>query len=137
MSSQKKQVYQLVAAELATWIEQAGDGSWWSVDGDPLLTSIQSVPCPSAQLAESIRNVGKELLVATDDAALDGMISPSEAVKASDLDRLAAVEKSVGDNASEYSNRKLTLKWKDQKYPDAWYIVEDKQSAEWAKEYKT
>lgn len=137
MSRQDEHVYELPADELATWIEQAGDSSWWSVDGDPLLTGIQSVPCPGSQLAEAIRKVGKALLIAKDDIVLEGSAKPSKTAKLSDLDAFAKIEKNVGDNQKAYQNRKLILKWKDQKYPDIWYILEDKQSAEWAQQYKS
>jgi hypothetical protein len=62
MSLKSKPHYTLPAAALAQWIESQPD-RWWSVDGDPLLTSVVDFPCPGDELAPAIRRVGKDLLV--------------------------------------------------------------------------
>lgn len=129
------QVYELPAGELAAWIERQGDTSWWTVDGDPLLTGMQSVPCPGSQLAKVIRALDKTLLVSKDDSELDHASDAPAATTASELDTFVKQEKTLGDNQEEYENRKIILKWKDPKHSDVWYLLEDRQSAKWAKEY--
>lgn len=129
------QVFDLTADELAKWIERQGDASWWSVDGDPLLTGIQSVPCSSSQLAEAVRLLGKALFISKDDSVLEQATDAVGPTTASDLDNFVKLEKTIGDNQEEYENRKLIFKWKDREYPDVWYLLEDKQSAKWATEY--
>jgi hypothetical protein len=62
MSVKERPHYTLPAAALAGWIASQPE-RWWSVDGDPRLTSMVDFPCPSDELAPAIRKVGKDLLV--------------------------------------------------------------------------
>ena len=39
--------YLVQAGQLASWIEAQGEGTWWRVDGDPLLMSRTDVPVSS------------------------------------------------------------------------------------------
>src|SRR6266436_4878939 len=55
--------YELASSELAMWLENQGAKSWWSVDGDPLLTGRLSFPCPAEELAAELRDIGRTLLV--------------------------------------------------------------------------
>ena len=51
--------YQLPTDALATWIEEQGTATWWSVDGDPLLMERLDLPCPGDELASELRKIGK------------------------------------------------------------------------------
>ncbi len=62
MSVKDQPHYTLPAATLAGWIERQSD-RWWSVDGDPNLTSLVDFPYPGDELAPVIRKIGKDLLV--------------------------------------------------------------------------
>src|SRR5260370_10045806 len=62
MSIKEKPHYTLSAASLAEWIERQPD-QWWSVDGDPLLSSILDFPCPTDEIAPMLRSIGSNLLV--------------------------------------------------------------------------
>ncbi len=55
--------YTVPAGELAAWIEQQGDDTWWNVDGDSILTGILSFPSPGDELAEELRRISRLLLV--------------------------------------------------------------------------
>lgn len=54
--------FTIEAEELAKWLDTQPD-AWWTVDGDPLLTSRVDFPCPSEELAAELRRVGKSLRV--------------------------------------------------------------------------
>jgi hypothetical protein len=109
--------FRIAADELAKWLAQQPKETWWTVDGDPLLTQRIDFPCPSEDLAETIRGLKKRLLV------LDSRLEPSargETVSAMDLDRLAFTD--------EHDDRVFQLSWQDSE-PDAdWFLVEDKET---------
>jgi hypothetical protein len=54
--------FTISAEEFAGWLE-AQPNSWWFVDGDPVLTGEIDFPCPSDELAEAMRSVGKKILI--------------------------------------------------------------------------
>lgn len=54
--------YSITAAELAAWLDSQPD-CWWLVDGDPVLTGRMDFPCPSDELSDAIRKIGKPVLV--------------------------------------------------------------------------
>jgi hypothetical protein len=62
MSVKERPHYTVPADTLAGWIESQPE-RWWSVDGDPRLTSMVDFPCPSDELAPAIRKIGKDLLL--------------------------------------------------------------------------
>lgn len=68
MSVREKPHYTVPAATLAAWIESQPE-QWWTVDGDPRLTSTVDFPCPSDELAPAIRQIGKDLLLHDKNAA--------------------------------------------------------------------
>lgn len=110
--------YRINAAELAKWIKGQGEESWWSVDGDPILTQRLDFPCPGEDLAESLRTLGKPLLL------LDARLKPiaaGETISGDQIDDVAYFDHS-GD-------RVFQLCWEEG--PDAdWLLVEDTESSE-------
>jgi len=112
MSIRDKPHYTLPAATLAGWIESQPD-RWWSVDGDPRLTSIVDFPCPSDELAPAIRNIGKSLLVY--DRTV-GSTAHGEVVGGERLDALA-------DVSNRRHRKTFLLSWADADID--WLLVED------------
>ena len=55
--------YEFEAEEVALWLEQRGKNLYWTVDGDPKLGSVLSVPCPTDELVEQVRKIGEQLTV--------------------------------------------------------------------------
>ncbi len=49
---------------LASWIDDRGQNTWWSVDGDPLLMRRLDFPCPPDEISKVIRDINQPLLVA-------------------------------------------------------------------------
>jgi hypothetical protein len=108
--------YTISAAELAVWIESQGDLSWWSVDGDPLLTGRLDFPCPGDELAAALRRVGKALILFDPRGTAS---STGESIDANRLNELAPTDDS--------GNRVLQLCWEEG--PDVdWLLVEDSAS---------
>ena len=81
--------YTLPAAALAEWIESQPD-KWWSVDGDPTLTSLLDFPCPSDEIAPAIRQLGGDLLVQAKD---NGSQAHGEVIGRDALDAQAELSK--------------------------------------------
>ncbi len=112
MDFKKSPHYILPARTLAEWIESQPE-KWWSVDGDPLLTSLVDFPCPGDELAPVIRQVGKDLVLQDKNpvSRADGEVIAG--------DRL--------DELSDTSNRKhhkiLRLSWKGSDVD--WLLIED------------
>lgn len=52
--------YTIDAEALAQWLDDQPE-LWWSVDGDPLLTSHIDFSCPSEELSAELRRIGKPL----------------------------------------------------------------------------
>jgi hypothetical protein len=108
----EKPHYTLSATALADWIE-AQPEKWWSVDGDPRLSSVLDFPCPSDEIAPTIRRVGGSLLVQDKNSASH---AHGEVIEKSKLDELAEISK----------NRKqkiLRLSWSDSAVD--WLLLED------------
>src|SRR5437899_2384557 len=102
MSVREKPHYTLPAATLAAWIESQPD-RWWSVDGDPRLSSIVDFPCPSDELAPAIRKIGKDLLVHDKNVA---SAAHGEMVGGDRLDELA-------DVSNRRQQKTFLLSWSD------------------------
>jgi hypothetical protein len=112
MSVKEKPHFTLPAATLATWLEDQPD-RWWSVDGDPRLTSIVDFPCPSDELARAIRKTGKNLLLHDKNAA---SVAHGEPVAADRLDELADVN-------NRRHQKTYLLSWADSDVD--WLLIED------------
>ncbi len=104
--------FRLRASDLAAWLEAQGEESWWSVDGDPVLTQRLDFPCPSDELAEELRRFDRQLLL------LDSRAQPcarGEVLASSGLDEVAY---------SDDGNRAFQFCWADG--PDVdWILFED------------
>jgi hypothetical protein len=112
MAVKERPHYTVPAATLAGWIESQPE-KWWVVDGDPLLTSILDFPCPSDELAPSIRKIGKTLLLQDK----NGESTARGQVVASDkLDELS-------DTNNKRRQKTLCLSWKDSDVD--WLLIED------------
>jgi hypothetical protein len=112
MTMKQKPYYTLAANTLAEWLENQPD-KWWSVDGDPVLTSSVDFPCPSDELAPMVLRVGKNLLLQEKNPTSQ---AHGEAITADKLDELA-----------EISNRKhkriFRLSWEGSDVD--WLLLED------------
>lgn len=63
MSKVVKLPYFTVSAnDLANWLD-AQPNLWWTVDGDPYLTSRVDFPCPSNELSAELRQANKMLRI--------------------------------------------------------------------------
>ena len=112
MSTKVGPYYTLPSATLAEWIERQPD-KWWSVDGDPLLTSIVDFPCPSDELAPTIRREGKNLRLHDRNAA---SLAHGETIDADKIDGLA-------DTSNRLHRKILRLSWSDSDVD--WLLIED------------
>ncbi len=122
--------YRLPAGELAAWIEQQGGDTWWSVDGDSILSGRLCVPCPGDELAVEIRRINRLLLVQdpqkrreargqeVDHTALDGL--------ADHLGKNASI--SARPKPAWANDRLLYLSWEGS--DEEWLLVEDRQTTE-------
>lgn len=109
--------FRVAAFDLANWIEKQGEESWWSVDGDPLLTQRLDFPCPGEDLAVELRKIAKPLLI------LDSKDKPTaagETVSAVQLDEIAYRDHS-GD-------RVFQLCWENGSTD--WLLIEDTETSE-------
>ena len=101
--------------QLAGWLDEQGEDSYWTVDGDPLLGGRLSFPCPSDELAAELRKINKGLLVVPPPEP------PSEAGGPTpELDDF------VDDK--ELGTRVLQLRWEDS--DSAWILIEDEETSE-------
>src|SRR5437868_5457447 len=112
-----KHHYVISSEELARWLESQ-PGTWWLVDGDPLLTSTIGFPCPSDELAEELRRIGKNIIIYSgktvgmdDGRQIDSLVLP----------RLA-------DTDNRYHERYFLAGW--QSSDIKWLLGEDKSAAE-------
>src|SRR5438552_1535752 len=116
MSLKEKPHYTLRAATLAKWIEEQPD-KWWSVDGDPLLTSILDFPCPSDELAPAIRKIDKDLVVQDN---RPGSQAKGEYVQDDLLNKLS-------DTHNKRHQRTFRLSWSNSDLD--WLLIEDEAMA--------
>ena len=100
-------------SEFANWIDNKGEGQWWSVDGDPLLTGRVNFPCPGDELLAAVRKVNKNVLVFDKQLRHDTTGQPISWGQVDDL----VIEDDVG-------SRVLQLCWKDAASAD-WLLLED------------
>lgn len=108
---------ELPAEELAKWLDDQGEDTYWTVDGDPELTGRLSVPCPGDELASEIRSIGKSLLVFD---PRHGTQAGPAVIKASELDGFVESE--------ELGTSVLQLCWKGS--DTIWLLIEDEETSE-------
>jgi|SRR4051812_8644399 len=112
MNQESSSYYTLPAGTLAGWIESQPD-KWWSVDGDPFLTSVVDFPSPSDELAPVIRRAGNDLLLRDKDPASGAR---GEVIREDELDEVA-------DTSNRKHQKILRLSWKDSDVE--WLLMED------------
>ena len=83
--------FKIGADELATWLDTQPQ-TWWTVDGDPLLTSRVDFPCPSEELSDELRRVSKSLRIF--DPRQDSK-AHGEGIPPKQLDQLADTDNNV------------------------------------------
>jgi hypothetical protein len=107
--------FRVPVCELATWLDQQDEKSWWSVDGEPFLTERISFPCPGHELAHVLKRFDKTLLLL--DPRERSEVRGDE-LSAGQLDEIAYVDKQ-GDRAFQFC-------WEDG--PDVdWILFEDRE----------
>jgi hypothetical protein len=108
--------FRLSSVELAKWLDKQPQLSWWSVDGDPVLTQRLDFPCPPDELAAALRRLDRGLLL------LDSRSEPranNELLTAGQVDETAYID--------GHDDRVFQLSWEDN--PDVdWILVEDKET---------
>ena len=112
MSIKEKPHYTLTAKALADWLDSQPD-KWWSVDGDPTLTSVVDFPCPSDELTPVIRRVGTNLLLQDNSPTSR---AHGEQIAGDKLDELA-------DIPNKKHRKILRLSWADSDVE--WLLLED------------
>lgn len=112
MVMKEKPHYTLPATSLAEWIEGQPD-KWWSVDGDPTLTSLLDFPCPGDEIAPAIRKIGVNLLVQARDNAAE---AHGDLIGRETLDTLTEMSK-------RRHQKILRLSWADSDIE--WLLLED------------
>lgn len=112
MSVKEKPHFTLPAATLAGWIESQPE-KWWSVDGDPWLSSILSFPCPSDEIVPALSKIGKDLLLYDKTPASK---AHGETIAGDKLDGLS-------DTNNKRHHRTFLLTWADSEID--WLLKED------------
>lgn len=112
MAVKDERHYTLSAKTLAEWLESQPN-KWWSVDGDPLLTSVVDFPCPSDELATMIRRVGTDLLVQDGNPASN---AHGQLIAKDGLEKLA-------DTSNRRHRRIFRLSWANSHVD--WLLLED------------
>jgi hypothetical protein len=92
--------YRVEARDLAAWIDDQGEGTWWRVDGDPLLMGLLDLPCPPEELSAALRSIDKPLLVDDPDDFAAGQLLALE-----EVDRVVTVNR--------MGMRRMFLTWED------------------------
>ncbi len=102
--------------EFVNWLESQ-PGCWWSVDGDPVLTGQVDFPCPSDELADAVRRIGKSLLIVDKDDASE---AKGERIPPDKLDDIA-------DRDNNSRERTFLCCWEDADVD--WLLIEDTKAA--------
>lgn len=114
MGSEDTPRYSFEAEELASWLEQRGEELYWTVDGDPKLGSVLSIPCPTDELAEQLRKIGGKLTV------VDPRESAKQEADKPHLDKLL--------EEAELGVPVLILAWGDS--DNTWLLIEDEETSD-------
>lgn len=117
MSKTLKLPYFTIGAdELAKWLERQPQ-AWWTVDGDPLLTSRVDFPCPSEELSAELRRVNRALRIFD---PRPGSKAHGESVAFTTLDELA-------DTDNNLKAKTFLLCWDGEDIQ--WLLSEDPEAA--------
>jgi len=122
--SEKKHSISIPSRKLAEWLE-GQPGSWWNVDGDPLLTSEVDFPCPNEELAEALRAHNDDIVLFIRKHVKPNIDGKWDALG---LDDLTDIE-----NPRKEKNFLAAWKGSDIK----WLLSEDKEMAETASQTAT
>jgi len=123
--------YEVAATDLAAWLEEQGDATWWNVDGDPLLTGRIFFPCAAGKLAAELRRINRPLLV---QAKKEDKNATGQPIGKEHLGKLVScfadnVVTQDGDDLPAWSNDRLFyLCWKGSIIE--WLLTEDGEAAE-------
>ena len=105
--------------EFTTWLENQPN-CWWFVDGDPVLTGRVDFPCPSDELADAIRRVGKSLLIID---KTPGSKAHGERIAPDKLDN-------ISDRDNRLGERTFLCCWEDADLD--WLLIEDTEATKQA-----
>ena len=130
MGIQDGPYYRLSASELAAWIEQQGVDIWWNVDGDSILTSRISFPCPGDELADELRRVHRVLLVQDPRKGAEARGQEVDRTAVDGLVDVLGTDSAIGGGTKPaWSNdRLLYLCWEGSE--EEWLLVEDRETTE-------
>ena len=115
--SMVKHQFIISSQELARWLDSQ-PGTWWFIDGDDSLIGKVHFPCPNDELADAMRQLGKNLVISTDHAV---GIEDGRQISGHELPLLA-------DTQNRYQNRDFFASWEGS--DDVWILSEDKVAAE-------
>jgi hypothetical protein len=104
--------------ELVKWLHDQPN-TWWSVDGDPLLSGRISFPCPADELADELQRIGKDLVLILPDET----VTPPGAAMPKILDQ---VSRSPADFDGD---RLLAFGWANAREALPWFLLEDTRAA--------
>ena len=123
--------YEISSSELAIWLEKEAAGSWWNVDGDPLLTGRLSFPCPADELANELQAIGRPLLIQAirGDADAEGQSLKADQVSRT-VSRFQSNLHTTGRLPDWANDRLFYCCWKGS--PHEWLLTEDSVTAKQA-----
>lgn len=119
MSKMKHHVV-VSSRSIAEWLD-GQPGTWWNVDGDPLLTSEMDFPCPNDELAAGFRKHDGKIWVFTKER---NRANAGEDVNSLGLDDLV-------DTENPRREKNLLAAWMGSDIE--WLLSEDKDMAEEAR----
>jgi len=113
MTIRARSHFRLQARVLADWLDRQRAASWWSVDGDPILTERLHFPCPCDELAFELRRINQPLLV----LAPGNQVANGRELAENELDPLAQVDR--------FRDRAFQLCWENADPEIDWILCED------------
>jgi hypothetical protein len=115
--TEKMRSISIPSRKLAKWLD-GQPGSWWNVDGDPLLTSEVDFPCPNEELAEALRKHDNDIIVFAGNNVKIGVRADWDSLEIDDLT----------DTENRRKEKTLLAAWKGSDIE--WLLSEDKEMAE-------
>lgn len=117
--------FEVASAEFAKWLEEQAADCWWNVDGDRLLPSRLSFPCPSDELASELRKINRPLLI----QAKGKPDAEGQVIDVTRIGELAHFESSSspGPQGPWVDDRFFPLCWKGSSQD--WFLIEDSVTA--------
>jgi hypothetical protein len=115
--TEKMRSISIPSRKLAKWLD-GQPGSWWNVDGDPLLTSEVDFPCPNEELAEALRKHDNDIILFAGNNVKIGVRTDWDSLEIDDLT----------DTENRRKEKTLLAAWKGSDIE--WLLSEDKEMAE-------